>query len=259
MGAFTRSSAKETLQKTLQTIVRPGSEKTLYDVQKELSFIETMKIEKNLDLESKKAAYDGLASRLESMSGEVSRMEARKVAAEKLRLYELKKLRLILKDGQNRVQDKQTIYNDAERAFQTALESLQPLEEVARDIKKKLTDKERNVDTTNAKLVVVDKDVSRAKDLIDELDIKVVSAFEEMKAVDSKRASEERKLATTLSDIEEKEVALNKIELHRPVLQQRLDEATASQSVLVRNDQDLADQLNDLTISVRYVDDIVPL
>jgi hypothetical protein len=71
VGAFTRNTAKENLQKTLQSITKDGEERTLYDEQLELSDIETTKREHLRNVEAKKNAFERLIVQLNAMKAEV--------------------------------------------------------------------------------------------------------------------------------------------------------------------------------------------
>ena len=85
MGAFTQSSAKETLQKTLQSIKLPSDpERTLYDEQRDLANIEETKREQERVLEAKKCGFLVIMQQMTAMQVEVDRMKSRKADKEKL-------------------------------------------------------------------------------------------------------------------------------------------------------------------------------
>lgn len=246
MGAFTRNTAKENLQKTLQSITKDGEERTLYDEQVDLADIEKTKSEQRRNVEAKKNAFDRLIVQLNAMKAEVEVMESRNVAKDKRELYSIKLIVEETKIGQAKIDEKQAAVDIAAAALSDARAAIEPLEALERDLKKRQTVRDRSDEEAANKLQKSELQVRRGKERIEGLDEDVINAKNECNLLSESRKIDERKLAGIIKEIENSELLLEKAMERIPLVHEKIDAINIRQKELSSNDSLLSDEVVEL-------------
>mmetsp|Transcript_8903 Transcript_8903/g.8810 ORF Transcript_8903/g.8810 Transcript_8903/m.8810 type:complete len:1147 (-) Transcript_8903:579-4019(-) len=246
VGAFTRNTAKENLQKTLQSITKDGEERTLYDEQLELSDIETAKREHLRNVDAKKNAFERLIVQLNAMKAEVDIMESRNVAKDKRELYQIKLIVEEAKIGSAKVLAKQVAVDAAAAALSEARAAMEPLEAIERDFRKRQAARDKGDEEANLKLQKSELQVRRGKEKIETLDEEIINAYDECRLLNEARKKDEQKLANCVKEIEISKVRLEKALELMPQMHAKMDEINARLAELNSSESLLSDEIVEL-------------
>ena len=247
VGEFSRNTAKETLQKTLQSIVNPDNvEQTLAEEQTELADLEKSKAEQEKDLTAKKTAFDTMQQQINGMKAEVDRMEARRNAQDKLHLCQVKYKVQYVKDGQAEVTKLQNEVQAASAALQEAEKLIEPLQEKARDLQKSQDGHEQTFNGAKKTLEESQSRMNKAKDQLDQFELQTDEAHQQMEAVDKMRKRHEADLAKVESQIVDAEEKLAKLMEKIPEINTRLAKNDADMKEMQRQENDLMDDVVDM-------------
>ena len=247
VGEFSRNTAKDTLQKTLQSIVNPDNvEQTLAEEQAELADLEKSKAEQEKDLTAKKTAFETMQQQINGMKAEVDRMESRRNAQEKLHLCEVKYKVQYVKDGQAEVTKLQNEVQAATSALSEAQKLIEPLEQKERELQKNQNGHEQTFNGAKKNLENAQMKMNQAKDALDEHELQTDEAHQQMEAVDKMRKKHESDLAKVEGQIVEGEEKLAKLMEKMPELDTRLAANDADMRELQRQENDLQDDIADM-------------
>ncbi len=209
VGEFSRNTAKETLQKTLQSITNPTNEDhTLADEQNELANLEKSRTEQAKDAASKQSAYDTMVQQMANMKAEVDRMEARRTAQDKLQLCEVKHMVQVVKNGADRIKVLQEEVDKAAAALTEAKEAVQPLELKERELKKRQAGYDKTYDLAKGKLDAGQRKLTHVKENVDSLLDRVSDAKIDLDELARTRKKYENDLDKIESDIAKREQSL---------------------------------------------------
>lgn len=250
VGEFSRNTAKETLQKTLQSIIH-DDEKTLADEQSELANLEKSRAEQAKDAASKQSAYDTMVQQMAGMKAEVDRMEARRSAQDKLKLCEIKHTVQVVKNGAERVKVLQDEVNNAGVALAEAQNAVQPLELKERELKKRQAGHDKTFDQAKQKLDAGQKKVNQAKENLDGLGDNVNAAEEELKYVEVIRKKHEGELSKCEADIAKNEKSLATLLANMPEVKEKLSTIVTRLEELDQVEGDLGDEVS-LLVDARH-------
>lgn len=139
-------------------------EKSLYDVQKELGDVEGCRNAKQRELENKKQQLDHVVTQIDSMQREVDLCRQRGDKQKLLERFEVKKLVMEAQNLKREVLVKQKAVEDASTQLDKAKESIEPLEERARELKKEYDRQEKSFSKGCQQLQAVEKLANRYKD-----------------------------------------------------------------------------------------------
>ena len=247
VGEFSRNTAKETLHKTLQSIVNPDNvEQTLAEEQTELADLEKSKAEQEKDLTAKKTAYETMQQQINGMKAEVDRMEARRNAQEKLHLCQVKYKVQLVKDGQAEVTKLQNEVQAATSALTEAEKLMEPLQQKARELQKSQEGHEQTFNGAKKNLEDAQMKMNKAKDALDQYENQTDDARQHMEAVDIMRKKHENDLAKVESQIAVGEEKLEKLMEKIPEMDARLQANDESMRDLQRQESDLLDDVADM-------------
>jgi chromosome segregation ATPase len=251
VGAFTQSSAKETLQKTLQSIKLPSDpERTLYDEQRDLANIEETKREQERVLEAKKSGFLGIMQQMTAMQVEVDRMKSRKADKEKLELYEIKLIYEESKEGKRIIEMKQNDVNAAEEELTQAKLAVDPLEKKERELKKKQAVYIKNEENMDNVISKSELKVKRMKEKVEDLENTIEESHSELKLLDEIRKRDENELTkieatikATTEEIERRTKNIPQANLNLSEIKMKLIELNSNEATL---SDDIGDTLNEL-------------
>lgn len=252
MGAFTQSSAKETLQKTLQSIKLPSDpERTLYDEQRDLANIEETKREQERVLEAKKSGFLVIMQQMTTMQVEVDRMKNRKADKEKLELYEIKLIYEESKEGKRIIEMKQNDVNAAEEELVQAKLAVDPLEKKERELKKRQAVYIKNEDNMNNVISKSELKVRKMKEKVEDLETAIEESFSELKLLNEIRRRDENDLAkveltvkATVEEIGRRTKNIPQANINLSEIKMKLIELNTKEASL---SDDISDTSNDLS------------
>ena len=258
VGAFTQNSAKETLQKTLQSINLPNNpERTLFEEQKDLANIEEAKRNQARNLEAKKNVLEGLILQLNNMKIEVDRMESRKKALESLELYGIALVIQEVKEGKKVIDDKQKIADDAAVELSKAKVSVEPLEKIERELKIKKAVYSRNEDDVLNKVEKNELKIRRMKEKVEDDENKIVEARNEMNLIDDMRKRDETKLQQYQRDLKKHNDILVAVTQKLPEINRLMSESKSRIIELLELEINLNEEISDLTNELQRFDTII--
>ena len=258
VGAFTQNSAKETLQKTLQSINLPNNpERTLFEEQKDLANIEEAKRNQARNLEAKKNVLEGLILQLNNMKIEVDRMESRKKALESLELYGIALVIQEVKEGKKVIDDKQKIADDAAVELSKAKVSVEPLEKIERELKIKKAVYSRNEDDVINKVEKNELKIRRMKEKVEDDENKIVEARNEMNLIDDMRKRDETKLQQYQRDLKKHNDILVAVTQKLPEINRLMSESKSRIIELLELEINLNEEISDLTNELQRFDTII--
>jgi chromosome segregation ATPase len=197
-------------------------------------------------LEAKRNAFDVVAQQLSNMKLEVERMENRKIAKDKLELYEIKLAVAEALEGRRIINEKQAIVDTASAELQTANEALEPFEMKERDLKKKKTVASKSEEEVNTKLSKNELSVKRMKEKVEESENAIIEARNEIRLVDEVRMRDETKLRQCERTLETAEELLATIIEKIPELNERVEESKVRLKELSAQGNVLDDDLRDI-------------
>ena len=258
VGAFTQNSAKETLQKTLQSINLPNNpERTLFEEQKDLANIEEAKRNQARILEAKRNVKEGLELQLSNMKIEVDRMESRKRALHSLELYEIALVVQEAKEGKKLINDKQKIADDAAVALSEAKVSVEPLEAKERELKKKKAVFVRNEEDMSNKVDKNDLKMRRMKEKVEDDENRIVEARNEMNLIDDLRNRDELKLQQYQKDLKKHNDILVAVTQKLPEINRLMSESKSRIVELLEMEININEEISDLTNELQGFDKII--
>jgi chromosome segregation ATPase len=197
-------------------------------------------------LEAKRNAFDVVAQQLSNMKLEVERMENRKIAKDKLELYEIKLAVAEALEGRRIINEKQAIVDAASAELQTANEALEPFEMKERELKKKKTVASKSEEEVNTKLSKNELSIKRMKEKVEESENAIIEARNEIRLVDEVRMRDETKLRQCERTLETAEDLLATIIDKIPELNERVEESKVRLKELTSQGNVLDDDLRDI-------------
>lgn len=145
VGKFTTTTPKGIMEMTLQSITsKDDDEKTLFDVQKELTETEETKRKKHEELRGKEAAYLACVDQINSMQPEVDRARRQGESEALLKKYKVHHLVTQAQQVRQETREKERLLENAEASLQRARDLIAPLEETERELKKKVDKREKS-------------------------------------------------------------------------------------------------------------------
>ena len=210
VGKFTQFTAKEVLEKTLQSIVLTAENKTLHTEQVELANIENTKRDKERVVDAKRKERMRMSMSLEQMQVEVDRMKSREEAKRSVKLYETKLTVLEAREGNKLKEEKQAAVDEAQRALIDAEKTIEPLEIRHRDLIKQQSKRDKDAEKAAAAFQGAEKELRILKETIEELDIAAADAKGELELLDVRRKQDETKHEQAQREAEKTRQALEK-------------------------------------------------
>jgi hypothetical protein len=210
VGKFTQFTAKEVLEKTLQSIVLAGENKTLYTEQVELANIEITKRDKERVVDAKRKDRMRMSMSLEQMQVEVDRMKNREEAKRSVKLYETKLTVLEAREGNRLKEEKQAAVDEAQRALVDAEKTIEPLEIKHRELIKLQSKRDKDAEKAASAFQEAEKELRILKETIEELDIAAADAKSELEMLDVRRKQDEAKHELAQREAEKTRQSLEK-------------------------------------------------
>ena len=246
VGDFTTQTNTGMLERTLQSIEAEDEEnnpigKTLYDVQQELNDIELTKTEKNREVAAKRNQHDQVVVQLESMTGEVERVQRRGQTIELKKKYEIKLAVVRSTHLKNEVSEQQTIVNEAVTALNDAKNAIIPLEEEVRNLKRQLQLLEKNEGSSKKTLQQTEEIISTHRKEMHKMTLKMEDSVSEIEHLISQRKENEMKKAELEKLIEESEQRVKNIKESLPECTKKVLELKEVEKGL-RNEKDVLDE-----------------
>lgn len=227
VGKFTRENAKGILQRTLQSIIIPGTDKTLYAEQLELIELQSDHRGTEKIFDAKQATSDDLMSQLTNMRGEYERSQARQTNKVKLDQYEFK---LIVQQGKELKQEltaQQSTLNAAVEALEAAKMMIHPLEAKERSLKKDVAMIDKSAATYRNTLASSNTTLTNKRSKIEDTEVNIDTAKSDLEnfAVDLKTL--ERSLHTEKNHRSQLEEQLQRCRESLPVVEDKMRENKA--------------------------------
>ena len=142
VGNFSRFKPREVLQKTLEAIRVPDSDKSYHEVQRVLNDVEESKLSAKANLDLKVNERASVQHSIDQMATEITRMQQREEIKTKYEHYEVKLTVLKCQDAIQAHEDAQKAVTAANSRLTEANNSIEPLQVKERDCKRKLAQTE---------------------------------------------------------------------------------------------------------------------
>ena len=221
-------------------------EKTLFEEQKDLANIEETKRNQARLLDAKKNVWDVLVQQLNAMKVEVDRMEGRQRAQQLLRLYHIAQVIKEAKDGKKFADQKQEEVDKATLQLQIAKKTIEPLEQLERELKKKQTILNKNDEEINTKVRGNETKMKRKKEKVEESEGIIIEAKNELNLIDEVRKRDEGKLSQYEKELEKHQKILITVSEKLPEINRLMSESKSRISELSVSESSLNEEMGDL-------------
>lgn len=163
VGKFTRLSPKEVLSETLKCISSSIPNKTLYDIQQELSDVEENKLKNEEEKMRKQTTIEMIETQLAALRGDVEKMTQRKEAIRNLEIAQVAEKLYRLEDFQKNRDTKQFELDELNTVLAQENERIRPLELKEREYKRHQALIERSVETARSEYRKIESSLSTLK------------------------------------------------------------------------------------------------
>ena len=247
VGSFTQNTAKETLQKTLQSIKHPDdAERTLFDEQRDLANIEEVKREQQRVLNAKTITYENAVKIMEGMRLEVERMEDRRKALQRLKLYEIKIAVEEAIAGRKVIDGKQAVLDEAKKVLKTAESAVRPMEIAKEKLIKEEEICRKSVEQAASAAQMCEKKAAKSKEYLEEEDESILMAKSELTLLDKIRKRDEQTLLTSQTALDTAAKLLEHHQKSIPDLQNVMADTKAKLVKYNNLESNLTDTVEDL-------------
>lgn len=261
VGAFSSYTGKEILQNTLKSIRSPAEEVNLYEEQKELSDLELLRERCRMNRDAIQKKYDDSRRELDSLQSELQRLERRKEAIVKLKLFKVKLNFVQCNSAKVAWDEREAELKSFEEEMRDKKAALAPLEqELARNLKaldmlQQCNGNGNNNSSSSSKPSKVDKNATiskQSKILLDRLhlvpgeqrarDEATEEASAEISTMEARRQEEIKRLERIQREIAQTSAKLTEIEAELPNLEAENRQKNEQMAELVHQTGDLEQQ-----------------
>jgi structural maintenance of chromosomes protein 5 len=248
VGRFTRLTATEILQETLKCIHSNSGDanKTLYDVQQELSTHEEKKLKSQEDKVKKQSEILRLESQINQLKGDVDRMHARQELLKQLEVVRLAEKLFQVKDIQSQRVVQQAQLDDLSTQLARANDMITPLEAKERDLKRQQQQIDRAVDTAEKAYKAAINKLKQCKEFSENIDENIENVSIEIDNIQRNRAEKESKLSIAKNELRKHEQELASAEEAIPKIEGKLSEVAAELKSLDQDERALEEDRAEL-------------
>ena len=255
VGNFSQQTPQGILQKTLEAISSLDvPDKNLHEIQMELADEEGLKNKYSTELDSKRKALNTIENQLSEMQTDVRRMEERDG---NIKLLELLRVKLCVTESTEhkaKLEDADAKVKEADKELAEKEESISPMETLTREIKIKMTTREKACENIHSKFTKTQKDIQDSRKEMDDIDVKFDDISNRLKSILTSRKNLEKAKADYEKEIAAVLNTLDDLRKKMPQINKQIDELTPSIQKKVSECNSLDESMEDLKDQMKRID-----